>query len=30
MVTWDNVHFGNIFGGTVSTPAEYLKSDVAE
>ncbi len=29
MVTWDNVHFDNIFNGTVSTPAEYLKSGVA-
>ena len=29
MVTWDNVHFGTIFNGTVLTPAEYLKSGVA-
>lgn len=25
MVTWDDIHFENIFPGTVLTPAEYLK-----
>jgi len=26
MVTWDNLHFENIFPGTVLTPEEFLKS----
>ena len=25
MVTWDDIHFENIFPGAVLTPAEYLK-----
>ena len=29
MVTWDNLHFENIFPGTVLTPEEFLQSPVA-
>ncbi|MCK4528516.1 hypothetical protein KAW18_14185, partial [candidate division WOR-3 bacterium] len=25
MVTWDNLHFENIFSGTVLTPEEFLQ-----
>jgi hypothetical protein len=26
MITWENIHFKNIFHGTVLTPAEFLQS----